>query len=186
MKSVEYHRTRAIVEIAVASTAMMRVFKKGSVSDIENMIGAILPTLRDVHDQQQFDALHEKFCQRFMPAICLAKAKNGQSAQASYGHAAKVLDVALKVCVDFCQLPDASTSQRIKRFLHAGIDTQLLAELKEKECHEIEATSVQEIDRETYQVLQLAVARQIEKTEEFHGLLPVEYDNIKFQKLNPR
>ena len=88
--------------------------------------------------------------------------------------------------MDYCQLPDASTSQQVRPFLHAGIDTQILEKLKKEECPEITASSIQEIDHETYQVLQLAVTRQIEKEEEFHGLLPVHYDNIMFLRLNPR
>lgn len=147
------------------------------------MIEEFIPRLRRVQTQQHFDDMHEDFCKRFMENIYLAKAVNEH---ASYGHAAKVLDVAMKACVDFCQLPDVITSKRIKPFLHAGIDTQILAALKKEAQPEVTASCIQEIDDKTYHMLQVAVAKQIRCVEKFHGLLPVEYETMRFLELNPR
>ena len=38
----------------------------------------------------------------------------------------KVLDVALKACVDSCRLPDETTARRVRALLHAAIDTSIL------------------------------------------------------------
>jgi hypothetical protein len=118
-----------------------------------------------------------------MSKIRIAKAKAGQVPNASYGQAAKVLDVSLKACVDYCHLPNVTVSQRIKPFLHAGIDTPILEFLKKAEHLEISAWSVKEIDRQSYQVLQAAVGRQI--AIQFGGdITPVMWDDIIWRRLN--
>ena len=162
---------------------MTRVFEKGSRLTIERMIEGFLSSLSDLHDQRQFDALHDDFCDRFTNTIRRAKAKEGEDPRASYGQAAKVLDVSLKACVDYCQLPDPATSQRIKPFLHAGIDTPILCELNRREGQAFKASTIREIDRNMYLSLQDAVARHIE--DEFNGLISrVMYDNIMWRRLN--
>lgn len=183
MKEYDSGRTKTIVGMAVSFTAMLRVFEKGQGKVIENMIEQFLMNLPGVRNQEQFDALHDEFCMRFIATIQRAKAEEGQSRNVSYGQAAKVLDVALKACVDFCLLPNAATSQRIKPFLHAGIDKPILKYLKKEEQLEISASSVGEIDRQSYQQLQAAVARQIKS--QFGGsILPVTWDNVMWRSLN--
>jgi len=181
----EIGRIKTIIGMAVGFTAMLRVFEKGSDERIEDMIERFLERLRGVDSPIQFDALHDEFCQDFTKTIRLSKTKEGQSPNASYGHAAKVLDVALKACVDYCKLPDAATSQRVKAFLHAGIDTPILKYLKRKERLEITASSVRDIDRQGYKLLQAAVAREM-KSEFGDSVLPVTWDNIMWRRLNRR
>ena len=181
----EIGRIKTIIGMALDFTAMLRVFEKGSGELIEGMLERFLERLQGVESPTQFDVLHDEFCRDFTTTIRLSKTKEGQSPDASYGHAAKVLDVALKACVDYCQLPDAATSQRVRAFLHAGIDTPILEYLKKEERLQINAWSVREIDRQSYRLLQAAVARQIES--EFGGsILPVMWDDIMWRRLNRR
>ena len=185
MTATEYEigRTRSIIGMSVGFTAMLRVFKEGSGKSIEGMIERFLARLPAVTSQSEFEAVHDECCTQFTAAIRLAKVKEGRSPNASYGHAAKVLDVALKACVEFCHLPDPATSQRVKPFLHAGIDTPILAYLKKAQRLEITASSIQEVDRRSYQLLQAAVASQIQS--QFGGrILPVMWDNIMWRRLN--
>ena len=176
------YKTKTIVRMAISFTSMLRVFKKDSVKTIEPMIEGFVQALNEVHTQVDFDARHKTFCQDFIKRIRLAKAKNGK--RVSYGHAAKVLDVALKVCVYYCQLPDKETSQRVKGFLHAGIDTKILEELKKDECSDIKANTIQEISPEEYRRLQQRVEGLISTKKEFEGFCPVVWDNVMWWGLN--
>jgi len=183
MDEYEIGRTKTIIGMAIDFTAMIRVFEKGSTARIGRMIEEFLRKSSGVNKKSQFDKLHQQFCQEFMSAIRLAKIKAGQSSYASYGQAAKVLDVSLKACVDFCQLPNPETSKRIKPFLHAGIDTPILEFLKREEHLEINVRSVKDIDRQRYKIFQDAVAKQI--VTKFGGRIsPVMWDNIMWRRLN--
>ena len=181
----EIGRVKTIIGMAIGFTAMVRVFEKGSSERIEAMLQRFLKRLGGVRSAAQFDGLHDEFCREFISMIRLSRAKGGRRRHASYGHGAKVLDVALKACVDYCQLPNNRVSQRVRAFLHAGIDTPMLEYLKKKEHLEIAASSVREIDREAYKLLQDAVARQI--TSKYNNsILPIMWDDIMWRRQNRR
>ena len=174
-------RVKTIVGMAVGFTTMMRFFEKGSVRIIEGMVEEVLSKLPAIGDQREFDGLHDAFCDNFVKTIHSSRSQDGEYPSASYGQAAKVLDVALKACVDYCQLPDVATSKRLLPFLHAGIDTYILDELKKREKGAFKVWSLQEIDRDMYLRLQDAVIRHIE--DEFNGEISrVVYDNIIWRR----
>ena len=159
LERYEIGRIKTIVGMAVSFTAMLRVFEKGQGTKIKKRIARFLKSLPRVRTKREFDARHDKFCRRFTATVRLAKAQGDRNV--SYGQAAKVLDVALKACVDFCLIPDPATSQRVKPFLHAGIDTPMLKHLKKRGELKIAASSVHEINRQTYRLLQAAIANQV-------------------------
>jgi hypothetical protein len=102
---------------------------------------------------------------------------------ASFGQAAKVLDIALKVYVFYCAQPLPDVTSRIHTFLHGAVDGPILHYLKSK-CPEvpIRATTIEQVDERTYQLLQALAARDIRDC--FHNNVSlVQYDDIMWQRL---
>ena len=69
--------------------------------------------------------MHRDFCQWFVKTIKLAKTEE----PSSYGHAAKVLDLALKVYVYYCKMPSPEKAESLMPRLNGGIDTPILRHL---------------------------------------------------------
>ncbi len=112
-----------------------------------------------------------------------------KSTCASYGQGAKVLDVALKIYVYYCQLPDPKTTKRTMGWLNAAIDTKMMKHLKElsgSEASSIEATAIEDVDEKTYADLQKLVYQDIQhnKRKFSSGTLPVQWDDIMWRELN--
>ena len=73
--------------------------------------------------------------------------KNGKvlkSEAASYGHAAKVLDIAIKVYVYYCAQPNAEVAERLVPFLHGAVDTALMKHLN------YPRTAIKDINEKAY------------------------------------
>lgn len=182
-------KQRNLIDMAITFTAMNRMFEGGAKPKIAGQLARILPALSGIRDRGAFEESHDQFCRWFMQNIRTAERvlKNGagkSSQSASYGHAAKVFDIIAKVFVYYCRLPSSEAAVRVEQFLHAAIDTPILRELMGKyPGAAVAAETVEQIDRSQYRRLQDLARRHIE--EEFLGaILPVQYDDIMWRRLN--
>ncbi|HEY2932815.1 MAG TPA: hypothetical protein VGK99_13810 [Acidobacteriota bacterium] len=82
-----------------------------------------------------------------------------QSQPASYGQAAKVLDIALKVYVYYCAQPTADVAERIVPLLHGAVDTPIMQQLKRSKyaTARIRAATIKGVDATAYESLQSVV-----------------------------
>ncbi|MGQ9545976.1 MAG: hypothetical protein ACUVTR_02265 [Dehalococcoidia bacterium] len=180
-----------IVDMAFGFSAMTRVFEKGSTEKIINKLNEILSQITSVNNYMGFKNLHDDFCRWFQDNIKTAeRKKNGvvikKSGSASYGQGGKVLDVALKVYVYYCHLPDVKTANQIVKWLNAAVDTKMMNHLKEVaglEASLIEATSIEDVDAKTYANLQRLVRKDIKDNFQ-SSILPVQWDDIMWRQLN--
>ena len=188
---VEEIRTRNIIDMAMGFSAMTRVFESGSADTIKEELWQTALAITAVESKQDFIKLHHSFCQWFIENIRTSgRIKGGNNikspALASYGHGAKVLDVVLKVLVDYCSFPDQETAKKLKPWLNSAVDTKMMKYLKErpyKEASDIFAMTIEQVDEDTYNRLQYLVRRDIEDT--FKSLiLPVDWDDILWRYLN--
>lgn len=175
-------KRKNITDMALTFTAMMRVFSGGSNASIAKKLASFCERLKGIRSAQSYDELHQAFCAWFRANV--RKNKKTPGAQASYGQGAKVLDIAAKVYVHYCKLPDARTARRILPFLHCGIDTRIMNYLKRRYPEAaITASTIQSINKKAYRALQGLVARDIKET--FGGkVCPAEYDDIMWNRLN--
>ena len=187
----EEAKTKNIIDMAMSFSAMTRVFEKKAAIKIEKELEKILPQITSAKSKQDFDKCHRSFCQWFEGSIFTAERKNKNrtikpSGHTSYGQGAKVLDVALKVYVHYCNLPSLEVADRIKKWLNPAVDTKMMGYLKDKayaEASSIRATAISHVDENTYAVLQRLVYEDING--KFAGsILPVEWDDIMWRRLN--
>ncbi len=171
-----------ILAIAVSATGMTRVFEKGSTQRIRDKLALCIDGFLNARNEEKFRNNHNEFCEWFVREI-----KTTAKKLASWGQAAKVIDIVLKVCVYYCNLPSVNDSLRIVPWLNAAVDTQRLKALKEKYPGLVmpDVNAVQDIDREVYQKLQDKMREEI-KLPPFSGeIWPVQYDDIKWREENP-
>ncbi len=104
------------------------------------------------------------------------------SAPSSYGQAAKILDIAIKVYVYYCTQPNPATAERIVPFLHGAIDTPIMKHLKKAkpDSSRVRATTIKGLDEEAYQALQAMLLAESHQEK----LNPVQYDDILWRRLN--
>ncbi len=181
-----------IVNMSFGFGAMTRLFKQGEREKIISELGVRLPKIASSKDDKEFRKQHDDFCCWFKDNIKTAERKSKRdglvikkSNRASYGQGAKVLDVALKIFVYYCQLPDLKTAKQTMGWLNAAIDTKMMKYLKkmpDSESSSIEATSIEDVDEETYAELQKLVHKDI-KQQNFR-ILPVQWDDIMWRRLN--
>lgn len=104
-------KNKNIIELALGFSAMTRVFAKQSDTKILEWLETFFKGVGGVTTQSEYDALHSGFCDWFVKNISTAAKTFGKgriiaSRKCSYGHAAKVLDVAAKVYIYFyCARP---------------------------------------------------------------------------------
>jgi len=182
-------RNKNIIDIAVSFSAMNRVFEQGSKQKIAGKLEDSFCQLVDVEAKEDFEKIHSGFCEWFVKNIATAKKnlKNGkikESRAASYGQAAKVLNVALKVYVYYCNLPDCETATKLLPMLHCAVDTVMMEHLKKKYPKQnLKAETIEAVTKEDYLLLKRMVRRHIE--DEFDkSILPVHYDDIMWYRLN--
>jgi hypothetical protein len=178
-----------ILDMAIMFSAMIRLFAKGSKERIARQLWDFTSGLHTITSTDDYEKMHRGFCIWFCQEIRTAQKtlKNGKTKQgqpASFGQAAKVLDVALKVYVYYCSQPSSDVSARIDPFLHGAMDTVMMKYLTHKYPETpVRSTTVEQVDEQTYVVLKGLVARDIK--ERFHGeILPVQWDDILWQELN--
>jgi len=186
-------KTKNIVDMAIGFTAMTRVFEKRSVSKIKDKLESVLPEICYATSEDNFRSRHHNFCQWFAQNIKTAEHKKGEliiknSTSASYGQGAKVLDVVLKVFVHYCCLPSPEAAEKIQKWLNAAVDTNMMKHLKSMpnaEASSITATSIEDVTEKTYHRLQELVREDIEHNFQ-SPILPVEWDDIMWRRLNRR
>lgn len=177
-REAEEAKTKNIIDMAFGFSAMTRVFEKKSTEKIVNKLESTLSQITSLQNDRAFQNLHDDFCQWFTQNVKTAK----KSSPASYGQGAKVLDVALKVYVYYCCLPDPKTAEQTAKWLHAAIDTKMLKHLK-KYDKGIPDSEAKVVDKDTYGTLQKLVWIDIHRR--FSGLiLPVQWDDIIWRRLN--
>lgn len=185
-----------IIDMAFGFSAMTRVFEKRSTAKIVNRLDETLSQIASLKNGKEFQNLHDDFCRWFAQNVKTAERKNKNgtikpSMPASYGQGAKVLDVALKVFVHYCNLPSPVAAEKIKKWLNAAVDTKMMKHLKEMpnaEASSIAATSIEDVDEKTYATLQSLVRKDIiENKVEFPNTnYPVEWDDIMWRRLNSK
>ena len=129
--------------------------------------------------------MHRDFCQWFVKTVRLAKSEQ----LSSYGHAAKVLDLALKVYVYYCKMPSPAKAESLIPRLNAAIDTPILRHLVKKlediygKSYSRHLWTIKMMDKEYYDLLQKVIRQDIRDS--FNDdILPVQYDDIMWRRLN--
>jgi DNA primase len=187
----EQAKLKNIIEMAFGFSAMTRVFEKESTEKIVKRLNETLSQITSSKNDNEFESLHAGFCRWFKDNIKTAeRKKNGvvikKSGHASYGQGGKVLDVALKVYVYYCHLPNPETAERITKWLHAAIDTNMMKHLKAlPEGKAVSAKAVEQVDEDTYTKLKALVRKDIERNFPT-TILPVQWDDIKWRCLNKK
>lgn len=176
-------KIRNIIEMAMGFTTMARVFERGATKKIKQKLYETYSCLTDVHSQKKFAELHDEFCKWFVANVKLAKGDES----ASYGHAAKVLDIALKVMVYYCRLPDQKKAEELIPMLRCGIDTPIFKHLIRKfdggKTVPVYILTIKDIGEGLYPILQDMVISDIQDS--FNGSLhPVQYDDVMWRQLN--
>jgi hypothetical protein len=178
-----------MIDIAIAFTAMTRVFENGSKQKIAKKLESSLGLLAGVDGKDNFEKIHSEFCKWFVENINTAQKvlKNKRvkkSHPASYGQAGKVFNVVLKVFIYYCHYPDYKASKKLLPLLHAAVDTKMMKDLKEYYPQDnIKAETIEAVSKSEYVTLQKMVNRHIE--DEFKNLIfPVHWDDIMWYRLN--
>ena len=176
---VEVTKRKNIIEIALGFTAMIRIFAKGSKGTIGAKLEEFFLRLGDIRNRDDYESRHRSFCEWFTRNIQTNVRASGPS---SYGQAAKVLDIAIKVYVYYCAQPTSEVAERIVPYLHGAIDTPIMKHLKETKLASVKvrATTIKGLDREAYEALQSIVMAE-SLTRKLH---PVQYDDILWRRLN--
>jgi len=188
----EKAKRKNIVDVACTASAMRRGFAEGSEKEIRDKLQQEIPKVASSRNKEDFNRLHDSFCQWFTEKIKTAKRVNKKTGNvikesrfASYGQGAKVFNVALKVYVYYCCLPEHEAAIRTTKWLQAAIDTKMLKYLKEN-WGDLPANSIEDVDKETYFALQKLVMKDIIKNKDKFpgGTCPVEWEDIMWRQLN--
>ncbi len=180
-------KRKNIIDMALTFTAMIRVFAEGSKERIATKLDKLCVNLASVESAEEYEDLHRGFCDWFVDEIKTAgkKLKNGRhkaGGPASYGHAAKILDIVMKVYVYYCEQPTAV--RRLLPLMHGAVDTQIMQHLKATfRDSGIIAKTIEQIDKATYAKLQKLVAKDIDESSN-QDIYPVQYDDVMFYRLN--
>jgi hypothetical protein len=175
-----------IIDMAVGFTAMIPLFQGRSADLLKEKLADLFEGLDRISSDQDFSKMHRGFCQWFVKTIRLAKTDE----PSSYGHAAKVLDLALKIYVYYCKMPSAAKVESLMPRLNGVIDTPILRQLFKK-LEDIYRKSypphylwtIKMIDEENYDLLQKVIRQDI-RDSFGDNILPVQYDEIMGRRLN--
>ena len=118
-------KSKNVIDMALAFTAMIRLFEKGSKPKIANQLYEEFQSLEKISSISDFQSFHRGFCDWFTSNIKTAqRVRNNkiikESGYAQYGHAAKLLDVSLKVYVSYSSLPNVQTARAAHASGHSG------------------------------------------------------------------
>lgn len=180
---VEGTKRKNIIEMAVGFTAMLRIFAEGSNDRIAAKLEQFFLRLAEIRNRDDYEVRHRSFCEWFTRDIRTAEktfrnASVQPSGPSSYGQAAKVLDIAIKVYVYYCAQPTSEVAERMIPFLHGAIDTPILKHLKKSS--KVSATTIKGLDEEAYRALQTVLLAESHASE----MHPVQYDDILWRRLN--
>jgi len=184
-------KIKNILDMALDFTAMIRLFEKGSNKKILSYLDSFIPSIFNSETELEYNGKHSEFCQWFTSNIKTAEKrnKNGllikKSGYASWGQAAKVLDIILKVCIYYCHLPSCERAAKIVVWLNGAVDTPILEYLKK--CYNCQlisrTTTIEGIDKEKYEEIQKMIRSEI--NEKYNDkIVPVQFDDILWRKLN--
>lgn len=189
--NAEQVKIRNIIDMAFGFSAMTRVFKEESTEKIVNKLNEAVSQITYLKNEKEFANFHDGFCLWFIDNIKTAQRtkRDGTkkpSCTASYGQEAKVLDIALKVYVYYCHLPDPETAERITQWLNSAIDTKMMVYLKGLPGGDVvNVTSIEQVNENTYTNLQALVRMDIECNFPTR-ILPVQWDDLMWRKLNDK
>ena len=182
----EKAKKQNIIDMAVGFTAMMPLFQERSADLIKEKLADLFEGLDRISSDQDFSKMHRDFCQWFVKTIRLAKTEE----PSSYGHAAKVLDLALKVYVYYCKMPSPAKAESLMPKLNGAIDTPMLRHLVKKlediyrkSCPPRYLWTIGMIVKEDYDLLQKVIRQDIRDSFD-DNISPVQYDNIMWRRLN--
>lgn len=189
-EKVEKVKIQNIIDMTVSFSAMGRIFEKGSTERIKAKLENCIWDFLNLSAKEEYHEKHKEFCEWFTGTIKTAERKKDgriikKSQYASWGQATKVIDIALKVCVYYCNLPSAEVSSKIIPWLNGAIDTLILGDFKKRYNSLIisQTSTIENIDKVKYEELQKMIRTDIEKS--FNGeIFPVQYDDIKWRELN--
>lgn len=184
-------REENILEMGLAFSAMIRLFKKGEKPKLlERLLQEEGQAIFKAESQKEFSRAHTKFCNWGTKNILLAqKRRKGKiiqpEAPASYGQIAKTLDVTLKVAVYYAHLPNCNKSQDLLKWLNAAVDTKMVVQLKKQYPDDIRVwpKTIKQVSSITYVAIQNVVRKFIK---EYHNnqILPVQFDEIYWNEWN--
>jgi hypothetical protein len=186
LELAEQAKKRNIIDMAVGFAGMMPLFQEGSADLIKEKLTEILEGLVKIDLDGEFSKMHRAFCRWFVKAIKLAKTEE----PSSYGHAAKVIDLALKVYVYYCKMPSPAKAELLTPMLNGVIDTPILRHLftrlqdmygKPSPPHYL--WTIKMINEADYELLQKALRQEIRDSFE-DRISPVQYDDIMGLRLN--
>lgn len=187
---VEEAKQRNIIDMAISFSEMKRVFGKGSTDKIKKKLYEYIDEFFNAQSEEKYRKKHREFCKWMTENITRSKRKGkgvNSSKKASWGQAAKVIDIALKVCIYYCNLPSPSASSRIVPWLNGGIDTALLEYLRDKCDPPLpkRISTLADITEEVYDELQDLIRSDIRESRNGE-ISPVQYDDIKWRELNQK
>ena len=179
-------KKRNIIDMAVGFAGMMPLFQERSADLIKDKLTESFESLERIGSYEEFNKMHRAFCQWFVKTIRLAKNEE----PSSYGHAAKVLDLALKVYVYYCNMPSPAKAEALTPWLNGAIDTHILSylykkleDIKGKPYPPHYSWTIKVINKEDYDLLQKVIRQDIRDSFDAR-ILPVQYDDIMGQRLN--
>jgi len=172
-----------IIDMAVGFARMVPLFQEGSADLIKGKLAGLFERL-DISSEEDFSKMHREFCQWFVKTIRLAKSEQ----PSSYGHAAKVLDLALKVYVYYCKMPSPAKAEFLIPMLNGVIDTHILRylygkleDIKGKPYPPHYSWTIKVINKEDYDLLQKVIRQDIRDSFK-DDILPVQYDDIMWRR----
>jgi len=179
-------KKRNTIDMAVGLAGMMPLFQEGSADLIKEKLTKTFESLDQIESDEEFIKMHRAFCQWFVKTIKLTKTEG----PSSYGHAAKVLDLALKVYVYYCKMPSPAKAELLTPRLNGVIDTPILRHLFKK-LEDIYRRpppphylwTIKMINKEDYDLLQKVIRQDIRDSFD-DSISPVQYDDIMGPRLN--
>jgi hypothetical protein len=174
-----------IVDMGLTFSAMMRLFDEGSKQTLRNEMIVHIKKVFQAKSEEEFDNIHNGFCEWGAENILQAKTSKGEKPLASYGQIAKTFDVVLKVTIYYCQLPNIQKAQKIIEWLNAAVDTKMMAFLKRLYRDETKGwpKTVKKVDKSTYTGIQRVVEKFI-KDHYNNKIRAVHFDDIYWKELN--
>jgi hypothetical protein len=186
LKLADQAKKRNIIDMAVGFAGIMPLFQERSADLIKEKLTQTFEGLERIGIDEEFNKMHRAFCQWFVKTIKLAKTEE----PSSYGHAAKVIDLALKVYVYYCKMPSPGKVELLTPRLNGVIDTPILRHLftrlqdmygKPSPPHYL--WTIKMINEADYDLLQKALRQEIRDSFD-DRISPVQYDDIMGQLLN--
>jgi hypothetical protein len=182
-ESAEKTNEENIIRMAIGHTAMMPLFEEHSVDLILEKLTYLISCLDQISTDQEFTQMHGGFCRWFVRAVKLRR--SGE--RPSYGQAAKVLDLALKVYVFYCKMPNRAKAESLIPRLNGVINTPMLRHLFKRLAivygrpfppHYL--WTINMIDEENYLLLQKLI-RQVIRDSFESRIWPVQHDDVMGQ-----